>query len=236
MSGTEGGFGIALDVTVDVRLASAGSRALAQFVDLLVVQTIQVLLLVGCAGAALLLGLAVEDLQSASWLVALVLVAIFSVQWGYFTVFEWAWRGQTPGKRLLRLRVVTEDGGEAGPVAIAIRNLLRPIDFFPAGYFLGFVCVALHPQSKRIGDLAAGTVVVVEESGAAVARRWPPGLRLEEARLVEAWFERAPVLSPERREALAGRLVDRIRAGHPDLRIPEGPAVGALHTLFPVDA
>jgi uncharacterized RDD family membrane protein YckC len=204
-------------------------------VDLLLIQVMQLVIFAVAVVVAIAVGVAFEDLSAASWAIAAVLLVVFSLQWGYFPTFEWLWDGQTPGKRLLGLRVVADDGGKAGPVAVLVRNLLRPVDFLPAGYFLGLVSVVLNPQSKRVGDLAAGTVVVAEDRAVATVRRWPPGLAADEVRLVETWFEREPALSTPRRDQLATLLVGRLRARHPDLVPAEGDAAHILYALFPPD-
>jgi hypothetical protein len=98
------------------------------------------------------------------WLAGLVLAIYallnFAIFWGYYMVFELGWHGQTPGKRLAGTRVVKLDGSGPGFLEVAIRNLVRLVDFLPAAYALGFVTMFLNRNARRLGDFAAGTLVV----------------------------------------------------------------------------
>jgi uncharacterized RDD family membrane protein YckC len=234
VSSRDGRFGVSLDVTLDLPLASLGSRALAQLVDSCLLAVVQ-LAVAGAAGLAYLaLGFSGID-DVGTWPLVAFVVVMFCIQWGWFAAWELGWEGQTPGKRLLGLRVVADDGAAAGTVAILVRNLLRTVDFLPGGYCLGMVVMFLNPQSKRVGDLAGGTVVVVEGRGrSGPVRAWPEGLSAAEVQVVEAFFAQAATLHPERRHALAARLIARLGDAHPELvrGAPEDP-VSALHGLFP---
>jgi uncharacterized RDD family membrane protein YckC len=91
---------------------------------------------------------------------ALYLVLYFVLSMGYGMATEWAWRGQTLGKRLLRLRVVDAHGLRLDPSQIVMRNLLRAVDALPLMYLVGGVVCLLSSKMQRLGDLAAGTAVV----------------------------------------------------------------------------
>jgi uncharacterized RDD family membrane protein YckC len=91
---------------------------------------------------------------------ALTIAAYFLISIGYGIALEWHWRGQTIGKRLLRLRVVDVQGLRLRPSQVVVRNLLRFVDSFPAFYFLGGVSCFMSRHAQRLGDLAANTVVV----------------------------------------------------------------------------
>ena len=91
---------------------------------------------------------------------ALSIVFYFVVSIGYALTLEWLWRGQTIGKRMLRLRVVDAQGLRLHFSQIAIRNLLRVIDLLPAMYLVGGVATLLSRKAQRLGDLAANTVVI----------------------------------------------------------------------------
>jgi len=95
-----------------------------------------------------------------TWMLALTVLLIFGVQWGYFAVFEILWKGQTPGKRQADIRVINESGREASVYEAVARNLLRVIDALPGPYAVGAIVMFLSPESKRIGDYVAGTVVI----------------------------------------------------------------------------
>lgn len=81
-------------------------------------------------------------------------------------VFELTWRGQTPGKRLMSLRVLSRDGSPASGGQILLRNILRLVDFIPFGYTVGVVSMFISEHGQRLGDLVAGTVVIREDAAA----------------------------------------------------------------------
>jgi uncharacterized RDD family membrane protein YckC len=91
---------------------------------------------------------------------ALGIVFYFVISMGYAMIFEWRWRGQTVGKRVLRLRVVDASGLRLQFSQVAIRNLLRIIDLLPLMYFVGGVATLFTRKAQRLGDLAANTVVI----------------------------------------------------------------------------
>ncbi len=80
----------------------------------------------------------------------------------YGLVFEWLWKGQTPGKRLMRLRAVHDDGTFIGFTSAVLRNIFRLVDLLPMGYLVGFTTAALNQRRRRIGDYVAGTLVIRE--------------------------------------------------------------------------
>jgi hypothetical protein len=86
----------------------------------------------------------------------------FALLWGYYIFFETLWNGQSPGKRWVGLRVIAHDGTPIGVSATLIRNLVRIVDFLPLYYGIGVVTMFIDRQSRRLGDFAAGTLVVYE--------------------------------------------------------------------------
>lgn len=100
------------------------------------------------------------------WVIAIILIAIFLVITGYFAFFEWLWSGQTPGKRVLKLRVIREDGRPITFWEAATRNLIRIMDMMPIApipfYSVGLISTFVSSRDQRVGDLFAGTVVVRE--------------------------------------------------------------------------
>jgi hypothetical protein len=106
------------------------------------------------------------------WVFALATLVIFTLFFGYFTIFETLWSGQTPGKRWLRLRVIQEDGRPLTFFSALSRNVIRGADMMPSFilfpfYSIGIVSVFASKRSQRLGDLVAGTVVVKERSAEA---------------------------------------------------------------------
>ena len=113
----------------------------------------------GCL-VAVLLAVASALASGGALVVPLVYVATFLVQWGYFLFFEWRWNGATPGKRLMGLRVIQESGVRCSTERLVLRNFLRVVDALPFLYVLGGLCTLVTRRGQRVGDLAAGTLVV----------------------------------------------------------------------------
>ncbi|MEJ8845760.1 RDD family protein [Variovorax rhizosphaerae] len=153
---------------------------------------------------------------------ALMLVSYFALEWLYPVVFELSRRGATPGKRALGLRVVMDSGLPVTPAAALIRNLLRTADFLPALYGAGLTSMLLRRDSKRLGDLAAGTLVVFTDSvslhgevpGAEPLAPLRP-LNMREQAAIVSWAGRTRRLTPERLEELALIAQSVLPAGAP---------------------
>ncbi len=138
---------------------------------------------------------------------------LFLVSWWYMVLFEVLNQGCSPGKQVMGLRVVQDDGTPISWSASLIRNLLRFIDMLPFGYFLGAISCLQHPHFKRLGDLAAGTLVIYHERPQprpkvpqAAALRLPFALDLDEQRAILGFAERQGELSAERVHELASIL------------------------------
>ncbi|MFN8501742.1 RDD family protein [Kouleothrix sp.] len=153
-------------------IAGIGSRFLAAIADTLLIGIAQVAIF-------LLIGLVSSASGIASSLGGGVLLAFgtllaFVVLWGYYIVFELVWNGQSPGKRLVGLRVVREGGRPITFAGSAIRNLIRIVDFLPALYGLGVVVMFIDRRARRLGDLAGGTLVVKERRNVTLASLTAP--------------------------------------------------------------
>ena len=144
--------------------------------------------------------------------------------YGYFILFEAIWNGQTPGKRLTHIRVIKDSGQPITAIDAVSRNLLRIVDQLPVGYGIGVLCAWVSPQSKRLGDYVAGTVVVHEKSAESVPAHWsetqqPPThqysagrLTPEEFALIEMFLSRRTSLEPGVRYDMAYGIVRRIES------------------------
>ena len=137
-------------------------------------------------------------------------ITIFLVTWCYAVLFEVLNQGRTPGKQIMGLRVIHDDGTPIGWSASLIRNLLRFVDMMPFGYSLGAVSCLHHPSFKRLGDLAAGTLVIYRGTPPqrpvlpeATPITAPFVLNLDEQRAVLGFAERQRQLSSERARELA---------------------------------
>jgi uncharacterized RDD family membrane protein YckC len=140
----------------------------------------------------------------------LVAIAMFLVFWAYPVVCEGLFDGQTPGKRVMELRVVADDGAPVGWIAAIVRNLLRTVDMLPFGYATGLIAGLVDPHGRRLGDMVAGTVVVhaARERPRKPLAEAPPhasavALRPAEQAAIVAFAERAAQLTPERQAELA---------------------------------
>ncbi len=101
-----------------------------------------------------------QTASPSSWIVAILGLISFILLWGYYIFFEILWNGQSPGKRWVGLRVIRIDGTPITLSESIIRNLVRIIDFLPTAYGVGVVTMFINTNSRRVGDLAAGTIVV----------------------------------------------------------------------------
>lgn len=200
-------------VPLALDLAGLGSRMIATLID----GAIQFGIFFGVA-----LFLAGTGIQGTPALV-LVIVVVFLLFWGYFVAFEGLWGGRTPGKRAQRLRVVRVDGQPVGWTNVVVRNLLRVVDVLPGNYAVGAMFVLLGRRSQRLGDLAAGTLVVRERKAEAPAplQLTPAGtssrgldaagLGEREYALLRSFLERRATLDPTARRDLAAQVAATIR-------------------------
>jgi uncharacterized RDD family membrane protein YckC len=183
-------------VDLHLRVAGPVPRALAFVLDTLI-------------RYAVLFVLAMVLLPLAQLGVGAFLIMLFLMEWFYPVLFE-VTRGATPGKKAMGLTVVHDNGTPIGWAASIIRNLLRVIDFFPLFYGVGLLSMLISRQFKRLGDLAAGTLVVYAEEARradiiinAAARALPVPLAVEEQRALLDFAERSATLAPARVEELA---------------------------------
>jgi uncharacterized RDD family membrane protein YckC len=133
------------------RVAGLGARFLAWLIDTLFI------ILLGAIGSMVSVPLNVGRMGLGS---IVTLIWLFGLTWGYFLFFEWLWSGQTPGKRLVGLRVIQWRGTAITFYQAVIRNLLRTVDSLPFFYAVGFVAAGANRESRRIGDQVANTLVV----------------------------------------------------------------------------
>jgi uncharacterized RDD family membrane protein YckC len=219
---------------IEFPLAGIGSRFLAIAIDLLLrVAFLTVLgIIVGLFG----LGGMLSNMRW-QWTIAALIIAYFFLETGYFAFFEVIWNGQTPGKRWTHLRVIKDSGRAVGVPDAILRNLMRIIDYLPSFYGVGVVTILISGENKRLGDYAAGTVVVHEKpmqgagflwagtSGQSSGQTQPqavsqlPLLTLDELQSVEAFLERRASLDYDVRRSMAWQIAERI--GEPRSVPPE---------------
>ena len=140
-------------VSFDFQIAGLGTRAIAQIIDLLIVGTVEV--------AVLFFGFAAGTVTNSGTVAGLVIIVFSFINvFGYFWVSEALWSGQTIGKKAFRLRAVGDRGEPLTFMQAGIRNIVRIVDFLPYGYGIGMIVLFANGKGKRLGDLAAGTIVV----------------------------------------------------------------------------
>lgn len=145
------------NVAFGYTVAGIGSRFLAALVDTTIIVLLQVIVLFLTAFA---LNRAELMDTLASWTAAIFGLIAFLLFWGYYIFFEMLWNGQSPGKRWVGVRVIRTDGTPVTMAESVIRNLVRIIDFLPFGYGIGIISMFINSQARRLGDLAAGSLVV----------------------------------------------------------------------------
>ena len=143
-------------------IAGIGSRFLAAIIDtfLIIVAEGIVFFAAGAITNFTALGEQVSRLESV--VAALAGLLAFVILWGYYIIFELVWNGQSPGKRVVGLRRCARGGRPVTFLSAATRNLVRLIDFLPAFYGIGVIVMFIDPRARRLGDFAAGTLVVRE--------------------------------------------------------------------------
>jgi len=221
-------------IELELTLAGPGSRSLCAAVDL----TIQFVL---SLGATLLITAASGG---GGWVLALLPVTAFLIIFGYDVAFEVLGGGRTPGKRLNGLRVVRTGGRPVTFVPSVIRNVMRIIDFLPTLYGVGILAVMLSARNQRLGDMAAGTLVVRErtvesrrDAAGPESSYVPPlpashpamawdlsAIALDDLLVVRRFLDRRWELDAGPRAKLAGELAARLGprvAGVPDHLSPE---------------
>lgn len=199
-------------VRVHVDVAGLGSRMIACLIDSLLQFAVAfgILSAVGVGGGT-----------SSTVEVVVVLLVLFLVVWGYYPLFEFFLHGRTPGKAAQRLRVVRTDGQPAGGASILVRNLIRIVDVF-ALPFLAVISMVISGRSQRLGDLAAGTMVVREARLVAPEASPPPlrgdlpnldatGLSEREYDVIRSFLTRRSGLDPAARRNLASQLAASVR-------------------------
>jgi len=185
-------------IELTLHLAGAVPRAIAWAIDLAIRAGIVLVVMTGAA-----------QLGQAGW--GVVLLTMFFVEWLLPAWFEATWRGQTPGKRAMGLAVLNDDGTPLRWPGALTRNLLRAVDFLPFLYGIGLLAMLANRDFKRLGDLAAGTVVVhlqdksedKKDMPAAPPVAPPVELDLEDQRALLELAERSASLTRERFEELA---------------------------------
>ena len=210
-------------IAFSYELAGLGSRFLAVAIDM----GIQTLLIFGIfwglvyAGSHL--GPVLRETHATKFEtslgIAFLSIILFVVYFGYFILFETFWNGQSPGKKLFGLRVVRDGGYPADFSSIALRNIIRVGEAIFGLYAISAVAALMSPENKRLGDMAAGTIVVRDARASKLAELMAdshePGAPLmlssQERGLIDLFVARRRTMAPAYRAAMASRIAQRVR-------------------------
>ena len=210
-------------VDVDLTLAGIGSRFIASLIDTTIKLVAWLGFFIFLFGATSLVG--GRDLTS--WGAAVFFIVSFLIWFAYDVFFETLASGRTPGKRVTGLRVVRIGGRPVGFVASSIRNVVRIVDLLPGLYLVGMIAVIVTRLNQRVGDLAAGTVVVRDKrvtsapaqhqsyappTPPASLESWDVGaITADDLATIRRFLERRAELAPHAREHLARELAERLQ-------------------------
>jgi uncharacterized RDD family membrane protein YckC len=234
-------------IALEFPLASAGSRFLALAIDTLI-QVAGFIVLGVIAAAGMAMRTSSTTSSAGTWAAAIAVLFLFLIYYGYYAAFEALWSGQTPGKRLIHLRVISTSGRPITVFDALVRNLVRTVDQLPGIYTVGLLSIFLTERNQRLGDLAADTVVVheqpiephalavppsleqaldadrtsVQPPVRSITRRGAARLTAQEIAVVETFLARRTALPERMRHAKAHAIAARVRMR---LEIPASPAV-----------
>ncbi len=229
------------EIDLQVEVANVGSRSLAILIDL----SFGAVVLFIVYSLALLFGHDAAgdwmDRLSSNVATMVLLLLVFGFQWCYFNLFEWIWNGQTPGKRMLHLRVIKADGSPVSGIDVLLRNLSRPIDTLGPMGLIGLIMIFVSRKAQRLGDLMARTLVIHEtvidwsifdqlENPATPAGLVAPApaIRLDSAQweLLHRYLNRRKQLEAEVRQRLAQTIYEGLKpaAKGTDLALSPLPA------------
>lgn len=218
------------NVIFGYQIAGIGSRFLACALDTVLI--IVMMLFVNFALAAFISAaelVAGEGQSAGTWLAAIFGLLNFALFWGYYIFFETLWSGQTPGKRRNGLRVIRRDGTPITASESVVRNLVRLIDWMPALYGVGVVTMFIDGQSRRLGDLAANTLVVRDRESIAL------GSLTVSASTPALWLNEPPAddnLPVERLTAQEIALLDEFFRRRYEFANRDAIAASLVHTLY----
>jgi len=205
-------------VAIEMPLAGIGSRFIALLVDYLIWIAGIVLLLI--MARLLLPALHTFSRISAQWAEAIVIFVIFLLNWGYFTLFEAFWNGQTPGKRVAKIRVIQRSGRSIGLLESMARNLVRYVDQVPFFYGVGVIAMFVTKQHQRLGDLAAGTLVVRDREAESSPTWGDSGANYGSRTFTADLFARTPIPEPHASVILPAGGIGKLSSS--DLEVLEG--------------
>ena len=223
-------------VELNFPISSLGSRFVAALVDIIIIILINIIItfiFIPVSGS-----LSSDNDYLYSLIIGFELLLRFVLSFGYYIYFEYIWNGQTPGKRILNIRVMRYSGLPMNFSSSAIRNLMRIVDFVLFASAIGFLILFLSKLSQRPGDFAAGTIVVHDrnitlddldlylkssqnesKNNAPLDGRFDK-LSDEDARLIEMFINRRSQMDVSQRREMAEKIANGIR-GKLNLKLDE---------------
>lgn len=223
-------------VQLQFQTAGIGSRAMAHLLDGLILVLLNAGILAALFGLASLAeeGTPATSSGAGDYAAAIFIILVILINVGYFICTEYYMAGQTPGKRVFGLRVLQDNGQSATFLSVIIRNFFRLLDMLPTFYFLGVMIMLFSKKDKRLGDMVAGTMVVLELQKVRARRRrtidkaiakWQsqlPELQLEEGRIqvfnakdwlmLSTWMDSLPTMHHTRLDELGKPIAEYIAA------------------------
>lgn len=224
-------------VELEFTLAGIGNRALALLIDYIALGiTLIVFWIAWGIFTAMLQDTFGDRKEVGLWLFAIALLISFFIYMGYFVFFEVLWQGQTPGKRYTKIRVIRDDGRRVSIQQATLRALLRPVD---DTLFIGAFLIALGRREKRLGDMAAGTLVIQEEYTIAatnfptsenaqkLANELPQMANLslllpDDFAAIREYLQRRQIMAPKARTDLSLQMARQVRKIIDLENLPEG--------------
>lgn len=200
------GYGFEYSMAV----AGLGARAYAYAIDWHIRIIVAFCWILIAMLAIFLLSLAEVGSAAYMWILFLPAAAIYFL---YHPVLELMMQGNTPGKKYAKVKVLTIDGGVPSATAILVRNVMRLLDGLPAFYMVGLVACVITRQQVRIGDLAAGTLLVYEQTETSAAEaaeaQEEGGVSIKEREVLQKLVDRWDELTPEHREQLGTKALQK---------------------------
>jgi uncharacterized RDD family membrane protein YckC len=216
-------------VELEFTLAGIGSRAWALIIDYNILGlSLALFIAVWLTISSQLIDFGLETFGSGFylWMTAIGFLILFLIYAGYFVFFETIWQGQTPGKRIAKIRVICDDGRPVGLQQAALRALLRPID---ETLFIGAFLILFNSKEKRLGDLVAGTIVIqaqpVNKSGnltiSSEAKSFYISLQKisdlsqllpDDFAIIREYLQRRSGMSNKARSSLSLKLADQVKS------------------------
>jgi uncharacterized RDD family membrane protein YckC len=227
---------------LQLEVAGIGSRFLAIAIDTMIqiavgLAAVLVLFLIGAGRMAQIAP------DFVNWYLGAMIVLAFLLLYGYYAIFEVLWNGQTPGKRIIGIRVVKDTGRPLTAGETIGRNLMRVVDQLPAFYGIGCICALCTKQHKRLGDLLVGAILVRENKLQNMQPVWhasqsasetpivTTGLTAADLALIDAFLSRRESLDGRVRRVTATQILDRLKTRLPEDADLRGTPESVLEAL-----